>query len=105
MGGMTSLPHASDDFLTVEEAAAVLRIGRTAAYEATRAWRETDGAEGIPVVKIGGSLRVPRRRLEALAGGPITVPTSAPPSAPPPAPAALSPVDIDDEQPELPFSA
>ena len=58
-------------FLTVEEAAAVLRIGRTAAYEATRRWRATDGAEGIPVVRIGGTLRVPRRKLEEMAGGPI----------------------------------
>ncbi len=63
------------DFLTVEEAAAVMRIGRTAAYEATRQWRATDGAEGIPVVRIGGTLRVPRRKIEELAGGPIEVPT------------------------------
>lgn len=62
------------DFLTVEEAAAVLRIGRTAAYEATRRWRATGGAEGIAVVKVGGTLRVPRRTIEALAGGPVEVP-------------------------------
>lgn len=61
-------------FLTVEEAAAVLRIGRTAAYEATRRYRATDGAEGIPVYKVGGTLRVPRHKLEEIAGGPLEIP-------------------------------
>lgn len=62
---------AGPDFLTVEEAARVLRIGRTAAYLAAKRYRETDGAEGLPVVAIRGSLRVPRRHLEAMAGGSI----------------------------------
>jgi hypothetical protein len=57
--------------LTVEEAARVLRIGRTAAYLAAKRYRETDGAEGLPCIAIRGSLRVPRRHLEAMAGGPI----------------------------------
>ena len=48
--------------LTVEEVAAVLRIGRSAAYQAVR-----DGS--IPSVRIGGrSIRVPRHQLEALLG-------------------------------------
>lgn len=50
--------------LTVEEAAAVLRISRAAAYEQARIWRETDGREGLPVVVIGRSLRVPKAKLE-----------------------------------------
>jgi hypothetical protein len=62
---------AGPDFLTVEEAARVLRIGRTAAYLAAKRYRDTAGAEGLPVVAIRGSLRVPRRQLEAMAGGPI----------------------------------
>ena len=45
--------------LTVEEAAAVLRIGRTAAYEAARRGE-------LPAVRIGRSLRVPRAALEQL---------------------------------------
>lgn len=61
-------------FLTVEEAAAVLRIGRTAAYEATRRFRATGGAEGLPVFKVGGTLRVPRHKLEEIAGGAIDFP-------------------------------
>jgi hypothetical protein len=62
---------AAPDFLTVEEAARVLRIGRTAAYLAAKRYRETEGAEGLPCIAIRGSLRVPRRHLEAMAGGPI----------------------------------
>lgn len=62
---------AAPDFFTVEEAARILRIGRTAAYQAAKRFRETDGAEGLPCVAIRGSLRVPRRRLELMAGGSI----------------------------------
>ena len=62
------------DFLRIEEAAKVLRIGRTSAYELAREFLATAGASGLPVVRIGHQLRVPRRRLEELAGGPITWP-------------------------------
>lgn len=59
------------EVLTVEEAAKVLRIGRGTAYELARLWRATDGREGLPVVTLGRSLRVPRdglRRLLELPG-------------------------------------
>lgn len=49
--------------LTVEEAAAVLRIGRGAAYELARRYRFTGGREGLPVIELGRSLRVPRHAL------------------------------------------
>lgn len=49
--------------LTVEEAAAVLRIGRGAAYELARRFRVTGGREGLPVIVLGRSLRVPRHAL------------------------------------------
>jgi excisionase family DNA binding protein len=54
------------DVLTVEEAAAVLRIGRNAAYELTHRWRCTAGREGLPVIQLGRQLRVPRAALERL---------------------------------------
>ncbi len=56
------------DLLTIEEAAQVLRIGRTAAYELARRFRATDGRDGIPVIAVGRQLRVPRSRLEAWIG-------------------------------------
>jgi len=62
------------DFLTVEEAAAVLRIGRTAAYELARCYRATGGAEGLPVIVLGRLLRVPRAQLEEWAGGQLSAP-------------------------------
>ncbi len=49
--------------LTIEEAAAVLRIGRSAAYELARQWRASNGATGLPVLELGRSLRVPRHAL------------------------------------------
>jgi excisionase family DNA binding protein len=57
------------DFLTVGEAAAVLRLGRSAAYELAARYESSGGAEGLPVIRLGRLLRVPRARLEALAGG------------------------------------
>ena len=51
------------DFLTVEEAARVLRIGRTTAYQQAHQWLDT-GRDGLPAKRVGGSLRVPRVQFE-----------------------------------------
>ena len=61
------------DFLTVPEAARILRIGRTAAYEQARLWRETGGREGLPVCIVGGQLRVPTALFEQHYGVRITM--------------------------------
>ena len=66
------------DFLTVEEAGRILRIGRTAAYQQVNRWLDT-GSEGLPAERVGGSLRVPRNRFEQHYNVRITV-------IPPPAP-------------------
>lgn len=58
--------------VTVEEAAAALRIGRTKAYAMAREWRTTGGRAGLPVVDLGHVLRVPLCQLEALIGGPLS---------------------------------
>ena len=54
--------------LTLEETAAFLRIGRSAAYEGARRYEATGGAVGIPVIRVGRLLRVPRDRLVAMLG-------------------------------------
>jgi hypothetical protein len=51
------------DFLTVEEAGRVLRIGRTTAYQQAHLWLDT-ASEGLPVTRVGGSLRVPLAQFE-----------------------------------------
>ena len=66
------------DLLTVEEAALILRISRTTAYKEVRRYRATDGREGIPVILVGGLLRVPRVRLEKMIGGPVHLPPPKP---------------------------
>ena len=67
-------PSTAPDFLTVEEAAEVLRLGRTAAYREARKYEASNGAKGIPVERFGKQFRVPRYRIEAKLGGPITWP-------------------------------
>jgi excisionase family DNA binding protein len=57
--------------LTVEEAAGVLRIGRGLAYELARRWEATEGREGIPVIRLGRLMRVPREQLEQIVGAPV----------------------------------
>ncbi len=69
------------DFLTIEEAARVLRIGRTKAYAMSQEWRVTDGASGIKVCTFGGQLRVPKAWLEEQLGAPVLV-VPAPPERP-----------------------
>jgi hypothetical protein len=58
------------DFLTVEEAAAVLRIGRTSAYLLSQRWRISGGRTGLPVQRVGRLLRVPRAALLRMAESP-----------------------------------
>jgi len=65
---MTAIDLTDTEVLTVDEAAAVLRISRNAAYAAAREWRETGGKSGIPCIEIGRTLRVPRADLDRLLG-------------------------------------
>jgi hypothetical protein len=49
--------------LTVEQARTVLGIGRSLAYGEVRRYLATGGREGIPAVRIGGAIRIPRAGL------------------------------------------
>jgi hypothetical protein len=51
------------ELLTVLEAASILRIGRTTAYALAQEFLRTNGASGLPVIRVGKQLRVRRARL------------------------------------------
>lgn len=56
---MAELPR----FLTVEQAAKLLQLGRSKTYALTVEWERSGGTSGIPFVWFGNQKRVP---LEAL---------------------------------------
>ncbi len=57
----------------------MLRFSRGKAYELAREYLATGAASGMPVIRLGRQLRVPRALFEQWIGGPITwpIPTSA----------------------------
>ncbi len=58
---------SSSPLLTVDEATRVLRIGRSLGYQLARDYETSGGASGLPVIRLGGCLRVPRWALLELA--------------------------------------
>ena len=54
--------------LTIEEACALLRVGRTKGYAMAKEWRDSGGASGLPVIDFGDVLRVPLVGLEQMTG-------------------------------------
>jgi excisionase family DNA binding protein len=64
-------------FMTVEQAAQVLQLGRSKTYELTVEWECTSGASGLPFVRFGTQKRIPRAALVRL----IEVTLDQPPAA------------------------
>ena len=60
-------PASPVRFLRVDEAARILRIGLSAAYEQANRWIATNGQCGLPAVKVGRMIRIPAAVLEAWA--------------------------------------
>jgi excisionase family DNA binding protein len=54
-------------FLRVREAAVILGISRSATYELANAWLATDGRAGLPAVRMGRSILIPRTAIDRLA--------------------------------------
>jgi excisionase family DNA binding protein len=51
------------DMMRVEEAAAVLRVSRNLAYDAIAEFFRTEGQSGLPAIRLGRVLRVPKSTL------------------------------------------
>ena len=49
--------------LTVIDAARVLRIGRSKAYELTTLYASSGGTQGLPCLRLGDLLRIPKAAL------------------------------------------
>lgn len=62
------------DLLGVPEAAALLRVGLTFAYESTARYIASGNDTDIPAIKVGRLTRVPRVAFERYMGAPITWP-------------------------------
>lgn len=52
------------EMLTLMEAAAILRIGRTTAYQLAAEYLRSGGTRGLPVVRVGRQLRLLRSDLD-----------------------------------------
>jgi excisionase family DNA binding protein len=53
-------------FMTVEQAAEVLQLGRSKAYELTVEFEASAGRSGLPFVRLGRQKRVPRNAIARL---------------------------------------
>ena len=64
-------------FMTVEQAATVLQLGRSKTYELTVEWERSCGASGLPFVRFGAQKRVPRAALVRLIEATLVQPPAA----------------------------
>lgn len=52
------------EMMRVIDAARALGVSRTVAYQQAHLYEATGGREGLPVVRIGRTMRVPKQALE-----------------------------------------
>lgn len=63
-------------FMTVEQAAKVLQLGRSKTYELTVEYECTAGRSGLPFVWLGRQKRIPRNALLRLMSVDLTQPSA-----------------------------
>ena len=63
IGDLDRLEASLPALLTIDETARVLRIGRSLAYQLAREYEASGGTCGLPVIRVGSCLRVPRWAL------------------------------------------
>jgi|EndMetStandDraft_8_1072994.scaffolds.fasta_scaffold110349_2 excisionase family DNA binding protein len=65
---MAVATEAEPLYISVTEAAHLLGISRTLAYEQAHLGIDTEGAEGLPAIRLGRRVLVNRTRMFALGG-------------------------------------
>jgi excisionase family DNA binding protein len=61
---MGKAPGQTPLFYRVEEAAEILRISRSSAYEMANSWLRSDGEHGLPCLRLGRRIVVPRAVID-----------------------------------------
>jgi hypothetical protein len=64
-------------FMTIEQAAQVLQLGRSKAYQLSVECEHTGGASGLPFVWFGHQKRIPRAALERFVARSLAPPPAA----------------------------
>lgn len=64
-------------FMTIDQAAKVLQLGRSKAYELSVEWERTGGSSGLPFSWFGHQKRVPRAALERFVAASLAPPPAA----------------------------
>lgn len=62
----TGRTEAVHGLLTIKEAAAVMRVGLSLGYQLAHEYLNSGGTAGLPVLRFGTCMRVPRWALEVL---------------------------------------
>ncbi len=63
-------------FMTIEQAAKVLQLGRSKTYELSVEWERSGGTSGLPFVWFGHQKRIPRAVLHRFVDATLTPPAA-----------------------------